>query len=232
MLKDAHTLKRYDNELEAIRANILVMGGMVEMQFIKAMQALSQTNAHLARLIIDQDQRVNQLEVETDALCCNAIARFNPTANDLRLIITATKIIVHLERIGDEAKKIAHMTERRVQQYHLGMPRFLEINHVTELTQHMLKEVLDSYARQDPIPARKLIIHNDLVSAEFDSILRHLIAFMSENPHSITSSLEFYLITKAIERISAHVKFIAELILESSNKNYSIEYRQKLAFSI
>lgn len=232
MLPDTHTLQRFDNELEAIRSNILMMGGLVELQFISAMQALSKTDAHLARQIIDQDQRVNQLEVKTDALCCNAIARFNPIANDLRLIVTATKIIVHLERIGDEAKKIAHVTERRAQQYHLGIPRFVEIKHATDLTQSMLKEVLDSYARQEPISANILADRNELVKAEFENILRHLIEFMSENPHSITSSLDFFLITKAIERISTHVRFIAELILESSNKNHYIEYRQNHIFSV
>lgn len=227
MLQDEHTLKRYDTELEAIRANILEMGGMVEKQFKDAMQALAQTDAHLARRIIDQDQRVNQLEVESDAMCCNAIARFNPTASDLRLIITATKIIVHLERIGDEAKKIAHMTERRAQQYRLGMPRFLEINQASELTQQMLKNVLDSYARQDPVTARKQIENSNLINAVFDKILRHLIAFMSESPHSITATLEFLLIIKAIERISAHGRFIAELILDSSGKNDDAARRLK-----
>ena len=232
MLPDTHTLQRFDNELEAIRSNILMMGGLVELQFISAMQALSKTDAHLARQIIDQDQRVNQLEVETDALCCNTIARFNPAANDLRVIVTATKITVHLERIGDEAKKIAHVTERRAQQYHPGIPRFVEIKHATDLTQSMLKEVLDSYARQEPIPASKLTDRNKMVKAEFDGIFRHLISYMSKNPHSITSSLDFFLITKAIERISAHVKFIAELILESSNKNHDIEFRQNHIFSV
>ena len=232
MLQDAHTLKRYDSELEAIRANILVMGGIVEKQFLNAMQALSQTDTRLARQIIVQDQRVNQLEVETDALCCNAIARYKPSANDLRLIITATKIIAHLERIGDEIKKIAHMTERRAQQYHLGMPRFLVINHITKLTQSMLNDVLDSYARQDTIQARKLIDRYDLVKEEFDNTLRHLIEFMTENPHNITSTLEFFLIAKAIERISAHVKYIAELILENANKIYAIQNQQVHHFSI
>jgi phosphate transport system protein len=226
MSQDEHTLNRFDNELESIRTHILKMGGLVEVQFKYAMQALSKPNATLARHIIDEDQRVNQLEVEIDALCCNAIACYKPTASDLRLIITATKVIVHLERIGDEAKKIAHMAERRAQQYHLAMPRFSEINHATELTQDLLKDVLDSFARLDPASARKVIHRRDLVKAEFDSILRHLIEFMTENPHTISTSLEFFLITKAIERISDHVKFIAELVLESSNRYYDIQYPQ------
>lgn len=232
MSQDEHTLKRIDTELKAIRARIQEMGGLVEMQFEQAMQALRKSNANSARRIIDQDQQVNRLEVEIDALCCNAIARYKPTASDLRLIVTATKIIVHLERIGDEAKKIAHMTERRAQQYQLAMPRFSEINHATELTQSMLKDVLDSYARLDPISARKLIDRNDLVKEEFDSILRHLIEFMTENPHTISTSLEFFLITKAFERIGDHVKFIAELIIKTSNRYYDLQYQQVQAIEI
>lgn len=226
MTQDEHTLKRFDIELEAIRSHTLKMGGLVEMQFIHAIQALSTSNAYLARQTIDQEHQVNRLELEIDALCCNAIACYKPAASDLRLIITATKIIVHLERIGNESKKIAHMAERRAQQYQLAMPRFSEINHATELTQVMLKDVLDSFARLDPVMARKVIDRNDLAKEEFDIILRHLVEFMTENPHTISTSLEFFFITKAIERISDYVKFIAELVMEASNRYYDIKYQQ------
>lgn len=226
MPQDGHTLKRFDNELETIRAHTLKMGGLVEMQFINAVQALSRTNSHLARQTIDQEHRVNRLELEIDSLCCNAIACYKPAASDLRLIIISTKIIVHLERIGNEAKKIAHMAERRAQQYHLAMPRFSEIYHATELTQAMLKDVLDSLARLDPIVARKAIERNDLTKKQFDIILRHLVEFMTENPHTISTSLEFFFITKAIERISDYVKFIAELVMEASNRYNDIKYQE------
>jgi phosphate transport system protein len=227
MPQDEHTLKRFDNELEAICTQMMKMGGLVEMQFTDAMDALCNSNSNLARRIIDQDQQVNQFEVEIDALCCNAIACYKPTASDLRWIVTSTKIIVHLERIGDEIKKIAHMTERRIQQYHLAMPRFSEIKLVAERTQAMLKDVLDSYARLDPQFARNVIERNDLVKAEFDNILRQLIKFMTENPHTISTSLDFFLITKAIERISNHVKFIAELVMEPSNRYCNTQHRQQ-----
>ena len=103
MLQDEHTLKRYDTELEAIRTNILEMDGMIEKQFKNAIQVLAKTNTHLtAGLLIRVSVSINW---KWNAMCCNVIARFNPTASDLRLIITATKIIVHLERIGDTTKK-------------------------------------------------------------------------------------------------------------------------------
>jgi phosphate transport system protein len=190
------------------------------------MQALIKSNANLARQTIDQDQRVNRLEVEIDALCCNAIACYKPTASDLRLIVTSTKIIMHLERIGDEAKKIAHISERRAQQYNLVMPRFSDIGHATGLTMESLKDVLDSFARLDFISARKVIDRNGLGKEKFDSILRNLVEFMTENPHAISTLLECLLITKAIERISDHVKFIAELVMESSNRYYDMQHQQ------
>jgi len=218
MAQDEHTLKRFDNELETICAHIMQMGGLVEKQFIDAMQALCYSNSSLARQIIDQDKQVNQFEVEIDALCCNALACYNPTASDLRRIVTATKIIVHLERIGDEAKKIAHMTERRTQQYQLAMPRFAEIKLVAEQTQKILKDVLDSYARHDSLSACNIIVRHDIAKEEFDSILRQLIKFMTETPHTISTSLDFFLITKAIERIGDHVKYVAELVAQPSNR--------------
>ena len=232
MSQDEHTLKRFDNELETIRANTLEMGGLVELQFKKSMHALRESNAYLARQIIDQDQQVNQYEVEIDALCCNALACYKPTASDLRLIITATKIIVHLERIGDEAKKIAQITERRAHSHRLTIPRFSKINDATELTQVMLKDVLDSFARLDPISARKLINNYGTVKVALDSTLRHLIEYMTSNPHTISATLEFLLITKAIEDISDHVKSIAELVIESSNRYDDISYRQAQEFEI
>lgn len=225
MSQDEHTLKRFDTELQAIRALILEMGELVEIQFKHAMQALSNSNANLARHIIDQDQQVNRLEVEIDALCCNAIACYKPTASDLRSIVTATKIIMHLERIGDETKKIAHISERRAHQYHLEMPRLSEIRHANELTMESLKDVLDSFARLDFISAQKVIDRIGLGKENFESILRNLVEFMTDHPHTISTSLEFLLVTKAIERISYHVKFIAELVMESSSRYYDTQYQ-------
>jgi len=201
------------------------MGELVEMQFKHAMQALSNSNANLARHIIDQDQQVNRLEVEIDALCCNAIACYKPTASDLRSIVTSTKIIMHLERIGDEAKKIAHISERRAHQYNLAMPRFLEISHATESILESLRDVLDSFALLDFISAQKVIDRIGLGKENFENILRNLVEFMTDHPHTISTSLEFLLVTKAIERINDHVKSIAELVMESSNRYYDMQYQ-------
>jgi phosphate transport system protein len=225
MTHDEHTLKRFDAEQEEIRAHILKMGGLVEIQLKLALHSLFETNTYLARQVIDQDRHVNQLEVEIDGLCCSAIARHKPTASDLRLIVNVTKIIVHLERIGDEAKKIANIAERRAQHYRLVTPRFLKINSVTELTQSMLQDVLHSFARLEPQAAIRIIVKNDLLKHELDIIFRHQIDFMTEHPHTISTSLETLFILKAIERIGDHIKFISELVVSSSNRYYDTQYQ-------
>ncbi len=224
MKQDEHTLNRFDAELENIRALILQMCGLVEIQFNMALHALFESNSYLARQVIDQDQQVNRMEVEVDSLCCSLIARRKPTASDLRLIVNATKIIVHMERIGDEAKKVAHIAERRAQQYRLAIPRPLRLNQTTELTRSMLEDVLDSYARLDPRSARKVIEQNDLLKEEFVILFHHLVEFMTENPHTISASLETLFVVKAIERMGDHIKFISELVIGSSNRYYDTQY--------
>jgi phosphate transport system protein len=174
--------------------------------------------------VIDQDQQVNRLEVDIDSLCCAAIARHKPKASDLRLIVNATKIIMHLERIGDEAKKIANIAERRAHQYHLTILRPLKINHATKMTQTLLSEVLLCFARLDPISARSISGQNDLLKSEIVGLFHHLIEFMSEDPHKISASLEILFIAKAIERIGDHIKSISELVIHSSNRYYDTLY--------
>ena len=225
MTHDEHTLKRFDTELEDIRTYILKMGGLVEIQFKLALHALFEANTYIARQVVDQDQQVNRMEVEIDSLCCSAIARHNPKASDLRLIVNATKIIVHLERIGDEAKKIAGIVERHTQQYRLAAPRTLKISNISGLTQTMLQDALHSFARMDQLSARKICAQNDLLKEEFFKVFHHLIEFMAASPHTISVSLETLFIVKAIERIGDHIKFISELVINSSNRYYDKEYR-------
>lgn len=218
MSQNEHTLKRFDNELETIRARILEMGGLVEIQLKQALLAVEESNSHLARQVVDQDQKVNQMEVDIDSLCCSVIACHKPTASDLRLILTATKIIVQLERIGDESKKIASIAERRAQNHRLAIPRFSKIRHSAELTQKMLQDVLDSIARFDPSSARSVRNQNTLVTEEYCVLLRNLIQFMSGNPSTISTSIETLFIAKAIERIGEHIRIISELVIDASNR--------------
>lgn len=225
MTQDEHTLKRFDAELENIRSHILQMGGLVEIQLKLALHALFESSAYIARQVIDQDQQVNRMEVEIDGLCCITLARHKPAASDLRLIINATKIIVHLERIGDEAKKIAHIAERHAQQYRLSVRQPFKLSHATDLTQTMLQDVLHSFARLDSLSAGKIINQNDLLKEEFIVLFHHLVKFMTENPHTISASLETLFVVKAIERIGDHLKFISELVIGSSNRYYDTQYR-------
>jgi phosphate transport system protein len=232
MTQDEHTLKRFDTELEEIRSHILKMGGLVEIQFKLAMHALFEPNTYIARQVVDQDQQVNRMEIEIDGLCCSAIARHKPTASDLRLIVNATKLIGHLERIGDEAKKIAGIAERRAQQYRLAIPRAVKVNHLTDLIQTMLEDALHSFARHDPLSAKKIIDRNDFLKDGFSTLNQHLIEFMTENPHTISASLENLFIVKAVERIGDHIKYISELVINSSNRYYDAQYQRGLHSNI
>ena len=225
MTHDEHTLKRFDTELAEIRSRILTMGGLVEIQLKLAMHALFEANTYIARQVVEQDQQVNRMEVEIDGLCCCAIARHKPTASDLRLIVNATKIIVQLERIGDELKKIASITERRARQYRLAFPRSLKMSHISTLVQTLLQDVLQSYACLEPDSARKIGKHNEALKIALNTATHHIIEMMTAQPHAISASLETLFIVKAFERIGDHIKYVSLLIIHSANRYYDTKYQ-------
>lgn len=222
MSQHEHTLKRFDADLESIRSHILKMGGLVEIQFAQSLQSLYESDPYLARQVIDQDLRINCLEVEIDALCTTAIARHQPTANDLRSIVTATKVATHLEHIGDETKKIAHLVERSSREHHLTKPHFMEVCRAAESTRKILTSVLDSFARLDTRSTLLAIDNSKSITNELDTILRQLIEFMIHNPRAISISLDNLFISNSIERICDHIEQIATLILEISNRDTSV----------
>ncbi len=214
-----HTLKRFDTDLEAISARVLEMGGLAEMQVNQALNALFAEDVFLARQVIDQDQQLDRLEMEIDRMCCTTIARHHPTANDLKLVLSSAKSIVHLERIGDEAKKIAHMAERLSTHNCLAVQNFSQIRHSAGLAQKMLCDVLDSFARLDSCAARNVMNSDSLANEESLCMLRILIGLMTDNPQAISASLEILLVAKALERIRDHIKTISELVIDASNRH-------------
>ena len=152
-----HTLKQFDTELEAIRSQVLQMGGLVEQQIMRAIEALTNGHVRLAREVMDNDHRVNALEVAIDEECSTVIARRQPAAKDLRMIMTVVKTITDLERIGDEAAKIARMTLSLYSSDRPVVPRAAEIQHVADIALNMLRNALDAFARLDLAVAAKLI---------------------------------------------------------------------------
>ena len=207
-----HIVKQFDAELESIRTRVLQMGGLVEQQIVRAMEGLGNGDQVLLEQVIDNDHRVNRLEVELDEACIHIIARRQPTAVDLRMIMTVVKTITDLERIGDEAKKIAKMS-RRLHDDEAGFAPHIELRHVADVAVGMLKKALDAFARIDLTASAQVVRQDKEVDAEFKGIMRQLITFMMEDPRTISRSLDLLFIAKSIERIGDHAKNLSEYVV-------------------
>jgi len=208
-----HTYKQFDAELEAVRARVLEMGGLVEDQINKAVEALVNQNVKLAEEVIANDVRVNALEVSSDEACTQIIARRQPTASDLRMIMTIIKTITDLERIGDEAAKVARFTVRSVENDRISIPRYSEIKYMSEVALKMLRTALDSFARLDASGASQVARQDIEVDEEFHLIARHLITYMMEDPRNISLFIDLMFVIKSIERIGDHAKNISEYVV-------------------
>jgi len=212
MIGEHHTSKQFDAELEAVRTRVLQMGGMVEQQIVRAVDGLSSGEMTVIDEVIEDDHRVNALEVQLDEDCSHIIARRQPAASDLRLLIAVIKTITDLERIGDEAEKIARMAKLIYSAERMHMPR-MEIKNMAGLALAMLRKALDAFARLDVKAALEVVRQDEAVDAEFRAVLRQLITFMMEDPRTISRCLEVLFIAKAIERIGDHSKNMAEYVI-------------------
>ncbi len=213
MTSSDHISRQFDAELEAIRANVLQMGGLVENQIKSAVESLISGDVALMIRVIEDDHRVNAMEVKIDENCSQVIARRQPTAGDLRLIMAVVKTITDLERIGDEAEKIARMAKLLSQKNTLNLPRYHEIKHAADLALDMLRQSLDAFARLDVAMAAQVVRQDEQVDEEFRAIMRYLITFMMEDPRTISTSLEILFVAKAIERIGDHAKNMSEYVI-------------------
>jgi phosphate transport system protein len=207
-----HISKQFDAELEAVRSRVLQMGGMVEEQIVKAVEGLASGDLAALDRVIEDDHRVNAMEVGLDESCSQIIARRQPAASDLRLVMAIIKTITDLERIGDEAEKIARMAKLIHEAERVHLPR-LELKHVANLALAMLRKALDAFARLDVASALQVVKQDRGVDDEFRSILRQLITFMMEDPRTISRCLETLFMAKAIERIGDHAKNMAEYVV-------------------
>ena len=208
-----HSSKQYDQELEAIRSKVLLMGGMVETQFDEAIEAFRVGNADQADKVIGDDQAVNQLEVQLDDACSHLIVRRQPAANDLRTVMATIKVITDLERIGDEASKIARTAKSLHERGMIGFNHYDIVRTISRNTADMLHDSLDAFARLDGKAAMQIIAQDDEIDYEFRTILRNMITFMMEDPRTISSALDTLWVAKAIERIGDHAKNIAEYVI-------------------
>ena len=205
-----HLSKQFDVELENIRSRILQMGSLVERQVLAAIDAFNTGDLGEMQQVIDRDIEVNADEIAIDEECTLLIARRQPTAGDLRLILAILRIVTDLERIGDKAAKIAGMA----QALHLAgdqrLPRLSDLHHCARLATAMLRDALDALARGDVDAARRVIGADQAVDTAFNAILRQLVTYMMKDPRTITEALEIIWIAKAIERVGDHATNIAE----------------------
>ena len=208
-----HTSKQYDAELESVRAKVLEMGGLVESQIVNALKSLIEADTELAKQVMDNDAQVNALEVLIDENCNQIIARRQPAAGDLRMVMTMVKTITDLERIGDEATKIARTALRIYEQDRMYKPRFIEIKSMVKIVREMLRTSLDAFARLDVSQTAEVARQDELVDEQFRAAMRQLIMFMLEDPRTISMSLEVLFVAKAVERIGDHAKNIAEYVV-------------------
>ena len=212
-MQHEHISKQFDTELETVRSRVLQMGGLVEEQIVNAIEALLNSNLDLADAVIAKDLQVNAMEVEIDESCAHIIARRQPTAGDLRMVMTVIKTITDLERIGDEAEKIARMSKLIYQSSRLSTPRFTEIKMMSGIVLEMLRKSLDAFARLDLGTAVQVPRQDVQVDDAFVSCMRHLITFMMEDPRTISTSLDVLFAAKAIERIGDHAKNMSEYVV-------------------
>lgn len=214
MLSTDHSMRRYDEELESMRSRVLQMGGLVESQVRTALDAFERADLTLAQQAIDADKRVNELEMGVDQMVNYVIARRQPTAGDLRMITGVAKVITDLERIGDEACKIARAVKWLHEKHdNSRLNRIPDIKYSGEAAASMLRRTLDAFARMDPQSAATIIKDDLGIDDRFRAILRQLITFMMEDPRTISSSLDCVWVAKAIERIGDHAKNVAEHVI-------------------
>ena len=214
-MTEKHLSSQFDAELSGISTRVLEMGGLVESQVAQAVWALSNYSSEVAEQVLKQEERVNTMEVEIDRDLSTIIARRQPTARDLRLLIAISKTIANLERIGDEAARIARMV-LRILNVGGAAPIRLPVSDLAfeaELATRQLRKVLDAFARLDVNAALEVLRSDDQIDQEFDGLMRKLITYMMEDPRTISSSIDLVFVAKAIERVGDHAKNLAEVII-------------------
>ena len=207
-----HSSSQFNEEMESIRSHLMEMGGMVEKQVIDALQSLLQGDSELAERVLENEDKVDALEKLIDGECARVLALRQPAASDLRMIISVTKCVSDLERIGDEAAKVAKMSLELAQEGE--SPRgYVEVRHIGNHVRTMLGDALDAFARFDVQKAVDVAAEDNEVDLEYRSAMRALVTFMMEDPRAISRVLNIIWSLRALERIGDHAKNIAEQLI-------------------
>jgi phosphate transport system protein len=214
-MADKHLSTQFDSELNALSSRVMELGGLVEAQIRQAIYAVSNFSDEAARQVMEVEARVNQMEVDIDRELSTVIARRQPTARDLRLLMAISKTTANLERVGDEAERIARMVQSIMAKSTAGMRTLpaSELRVAADLASMQLRKALDAFARLDTAAAVAILKEDNLLDQEFDGFVRKLITYMMEDPRTISSGLDLLFVAKAIERIGDHAKNIGEFII-------------------
>ncbi|MEK0418334.1 MAG: hypothetical protein RI949_2340 [Pseudomonadota bacterium] len=214
-MNDKHLSTQFDAELTGVSTRVLEMGGLVESQVSLAIAALTELDGDRAAQVLREEDRVNRMEVDIDRDLSAIIARRQPTARDLRLLIAISKTIANLERVGDEAARIARMVQRVISMGIHGRLRLpvSDLQFESDLAVAQLRKALDAFARLDTAKALEVLKQDDEIDQEFEGLMRKLITYMMEDPRTISSSIDLIFVAKAIERVGDHAKNLAEAII-------------------
>jgi phosphate transport system protein len=214
-MSDKHLSTQFDAELSDISTRVLEMGGIAEAQVAQSIYALTHFSGETASQVLAREEQVNQLEVQIDRDLSTIIARRQPTARDLRLLIAVSKTIANLERVGDEAARIARTVQRLLNAGVSSRMRLpvADLQFESELAIRQLRKALDAFARLDVDAALEVLKQDDQIDREFDGLMRKLITYMMEDPRTISASIDLVFVAKAIERVGDHAKNLAEVII-------------------
>lgn len=210
-----HLSSQFDAELSGISTRVLEMGGVVESQVAQSIYALVNFSGETASQVLEQEEKVNEMEVDIDRDLSTIIARRQPTARDLRLLTAISKTIGNLERVGDEAARIARTVQRLINtgvSSRLRLP-VSDVSFEAELATASLRKALDAFARLDTQKALEVIKQDNQIDQEFEGLMRKLITYMMEDPRTISASIDLVFVAKAIERVGDHAKNLAEQII-------------------
>ena len=207
-----HISQQFDEELEDIRNRVMAMGGLVEQQLSDAVRALSDIDAELAEVVITNDYKINAMEVAIDEECVQILARRQPAAGDLRLVIAVIKTITDLERIGDEAERVGRMALHFAETG--GESKMLVgMSHLGEHVRTMLHDALDAFARMDTEAAVAVAKQDAKADREYESILRELMTYMMEDSRAIPNVVDVMWSARALERIGDRARNICEYVI-------------------
>ncbi len=212
-MTEKHLSSQFDSELNSVSTRVMELGGLVESQIQHAIHALAHFSLESVAQVDALEQRVNTMEVEIDHELSTIIARRQPTARDLRLLIAFSKATANLERMGDEAHKMARMVQAIIESGAARQLPTTDLRVAADLASGLLRKALDAFARLDTKAAVAILKEDDLIDQEFDGFVRKLITYMMEDPRTISASLDLLFLAKAIERIGDHSKNVAELII-------------------